>query len=247
MGHYRGHQGLRIADAIRAGGGGPDEVGRWYTTLGTALHVESATRGGRRRHRRVLLGAARWRTGSTTALVEAADDESHDDYIRADTELALSRTGRDVGTPILTFHPGDDEGGQFLRPGDLEGPDGRGGVDPVGRRRDARHDVGHGRAEAVEPGCARLHLSTATEQAATSGQAKETIMAGRQRSGSKGSLAFECTEVSAGCPRRGHAARDHRRRAGADRRRAPVVGVDHRDRRRPGTEPGVRVLRLARG
>ncbi len=41
QGHYRGHQGLRIADAIRAGGGGAEEVGRWYTTLGTALHVES--------------------------------------------------------------------------------------------------------------------------------------------------------------------------------------------------------------
>ncbi len=38
-----------------------------------------------------------------------ADDEAHDEYIRADTELALSRTGQDVGTPILTFRPGTDQ------------------------------------------------------------------------------------------------------------------------------------------
>ena len=115
MGHYRGHQGLRIADAIRAGGGGPDEVGRWYTTLGTALHVES------RRDEAVtdidaffseLLEA----NGFDGSLVKAADDESHDDHIRADTELALSRTGRDVGTPILTFHPGATKEASFFGP-----------------------------------------------------------------------------------------------------------------------------------
>ncbi len=53
QGHYRGHQGLRIADAIRAGGGGSEEVGRWYTALGTALHVESRRDEAAARHRRV--------------------------------------------------------------------------------------------------------------------------------------------------------------------------------------------------
>ena len=48
--------------------------------------------------------------------VDAADDESHDEYIRADTELALSRTGKDVGTPILTFHPGADSEASFFGP-----------------------------------------------------------------------------------------------------------------------------------
>ena len=38
-GHHRGHQGLRIADAIRLGESDPAAVGRWYTALGTAIHV----------------------------------------------------------------------------------------------------------------------------------------------------------------------------------------------------------------
>ena len=56
------------------------------------------------------------RTGSTRSLVKAADDESHDDHIRADTELALTRTGGDVGTPILTFHPGAEQEASFFGP-----------------------------------------------------------------------------------------------------------------------------------
>ena len=35
------------------------------------------------------------------------DDDSWDSVIEEETELALSRTGRDVGTPIITFQPPD--------------------------------------------------------------------------------------------------------------------------------------------
>ena len=114
-GHYLGQQGLRIADAIRLGEGDPSAVGRWYTTVGTALHAGAQREvaggdslswfGG-------LLSAA----GFDDAYVDAADDESHDTYIRADTELALSRTGKDVGTPILTFHPGAGNEASFFGP-----------------------------------------------------------------------------------------------------------------------------------
>ena len=46
-----------------------------------------------------------------------AHDESHDAYLREETELALSRTGPDVGTPILTFAPGQGEReGSFFGP-----------------------------------------------------------------------------------------------------------------------------------
>jgi predicted DsbA family dithiol-disulfide isomerase len=38
-GHYLGQQGLRIADAIRLDHDDPAAVGRWYTAVGTALHV----------------------------------------------------------------------------------------------------------------------------------------------------------------------------------------------------------------
>jgi hypothetical protein len=49
-------------------------------------------------------------------LIDAADDDSHDEHLRAETELALSRTGRDVGTPILTFHPGAANEASFFGP-----------------------------------------------------------------------------------------------------------------------------------
>ncbi len=50
------------------------------------------------------------------SLAEAALDESHDAYIRADTDLAFERTGKDVGTPIITFHPGQSDEASFFGP-----------------------------------------------------------------------------------------------------------------------------------
>ena len=35
----------------------------------------------------------------------ACEDEAHDEVIRFETFQALERTGKDVGTPILTFNP----------------------------------------------------------------------------------------------------------------------------------------------
>ena len=112
-GHYLGHQGLRIADAIRLDD--PSAVGRWYTAVGTALHVHAqreVARGDTANWYRGLLSA----NGFDESYLDAADDESHDEYIGADTELALSRAGRDVGTPILTFHPGADNEASFFGP-----------------------------------------------------------------------------------------------------------------------------------
>jgi len=114
-GHYRGHQGLRIGDAIRLQEDDPSAVGRWYTALGTAFHVdqrrEEAANDTVSFAASVLDGA-----GFDTSYTDAMDDESHDEYIRADTELALGRTGRDVGTPILTFHPGAETEASFFGP-----------------------------------------------------------------------------------------------------------------------------------
>jgi hypothetical protein len=114
-GHYLGHQGLRIADAIRLGSTDASAVGRWYTAVGTALHVQrqrdAARADGLRWYGGLLAGA-----GFDASYLGAADDESHDVHLRAETELALSRAGRDVGTPILTFHPGAATEGSFFGP-----------------------------------------------------------------------------------------------------------------------------------
>ena len=43
--------------------------------------------------------------GLSAEFVEALEDTSLDEQIRAETEEALALTGRDVGTPILHFQP----------------------------------------------------------------------------------------------------------------------------------------------
>lgn len=113
--HYKGHQALRIADAIRLTDDDPSAVGRWYTVTGTALHVDRR-RGEISDDSRAFFVSLLNAAGFDPALVDAADDESHDEYLRADTELALTRTGRDVGTPILTFHPDADNESSFFGP-----------------------------------------------------------------------------------------------------------------------------------
>ena len=115
QGHYFGHQALRIADAVRLGEADRAAVGRWYTALGEALHVQ------RRRDEARDDAVGLYRSlltdiGLDPTYADAADDESHDDHLRAETETALDRTGRDVGTPILTFHPGRENEASFFGP-----------------------------------------------------------------------------------------------------------------------------------
>ena len=114
-GHYRGHRALRIADQIRLTDPDRDAVGRWYTVLGEALH-----RDGRRREAADdndgFLAAVLAEAGFDAALIAHAEDDGHDAFIRSETELGLTRTGSDVGTPILTFRPGTDREGSFFGP-----------------------------------------------------------------------------------------------------------------------------------
>ena len=49
-------------------------------------------------------------------LEAAGKDEAHDAVIRAETDLALGRTGSGVGTPILTFDPGTPAEASFFGP-----------------------------------------------------------------------------------------------------------------------------------
>ncbi len=113
--HQAGLRALRVADQVRLDHGN-DAVAAYYTALGTKIHVE------RRREELVadtvtLVAEALSEAGLPTELTEHLDDDRHDAHLRSETELALSRTGPDVGTPILTFAPGQGEReGSFFGP-----------------------------------------------------------------------------------------------------------------------------------
>lgn len=100
--HTTGLKLLRVAAAVREAEGRA-AVGRLYTRFGGDLHV-----GGRRSEL-----VDHWEAGFPDYLrsigleegyVAAANDASWDDLLRAERDEALSRTGEDVGTPIITFH-----------------------------------------------------------------------------------------------------------------------------------------------
>lgn len=101
--HNAGLAGLRVASAARAQGGNAS-VAALYTALGNAIHV-----GGRREEMvkdpHAFLLAVVAEAGLPSEIAAAFEDSTHDEVIRYETEAALSRTGKDVGTPILTFHP----------------------------------------------------------------------------------------------------------------------------------------------
>lgn len=111
-GHGTGQKLLRVAAAIRDTDGRA-AVGPFYTQVGSDLHVA-----GRRDE---IVG--RWEAGFpeyladigvAPALAAAANEDRWDEVLEAETEDALSRVGRDVGTPIITF--GDDARASFFGP-----------------------------------------------------------------------------------------------------------------------------------
>ncbi|MBM3637986.1 MAG: hypothetical protein FJW98_00945 [Actinobacteria bacterium] len=112
--HNAGTQGLRMAAHARAVDGN-EACGAVYTMLGMSFHnrqervgfvtdpvVES---------RRLLADA-----GLPTEWADHVHDESYDAVIKEETELALQRTGKDVGTPILSFNPDSDKVSSFFGP-----------------------------------------------------------------------------------------------------------------------------------
>jgi 2-hydroxychromene-2-carboxylate isomerase len=106
-GHTAGLRMLRVAAKVRAELG-REPMGPLYTGYGNAYWEQKKGSGMRGRlstveHITDVLTAV----GLPTEFVVAADDDSWDTELDAETELALSRTGRDVGTPIITFEPPD--------------------------------------------------------------------------------------------------------------------------------------------
>jgi hypothetical protein len=113
-GHMAGMMSLRTANAVRLHHDN-EAVGRLYTVLGTAFHKD------RRRtdlqdNPESFMAWALGEADCDPSLASAVHDESNDEYVRADTALALERAGKDVGTPIITFHPGMGTEASFFGP-----------------------------------------------------------------------------------------------------------------------------------
>jgi 2-hydroxychromene-2-carboxylate isomerase len=109
-GHNSGLRLLRLAARVRAEMGRA-VIGDLYTAMGESIfdverdeHTEARRQArGTAEHAAEVLAAA----GLDVGLAEAVYDESLDAEIASETEDALARTGRDVGTPIIHFEPPD--------------------------------------------------------------------------------------------------------------------------------------------
>ena len=101
--HGMGTSMLRVAAAAR-GEGGNDAVARLYTEFGVRMHDQGASvRLWNGEDAGDLVTPSLEAAGLPPGLAAAADDESWDEVLRAETDVALGRTGKDVGTPIITF------------------------------------------------------------------------------------------------------------------------------------------------
>ncbi len=106
-GHTAGLRMLRVAAAIRDELG-RDALGPVVAAYGHSYWDEPHGSGFRARlsstdHVTEVLEAV----GLPIRFADALDDSTWDPMIDAESELALSRTGRDVGTPIITYQPPD--------------------------------------------------------------------------------------------------------------------------------------------
>jgi hypothetical protein len=105
-GHTAGLRLLRVAACVRAEHGRA-AVGPLYSAIGTRIFdtpIDTAATGSAPGTRAFLQPILR-DVGLPSNVADALDDESFDAELRAETDEALSLTGKDVGTPILHFRP----------------------------------------------------------------------------------------------------------------------------------------------
>jgi 2-hydroxychromene-2-carboxylate isomerase len=113
--HTAGLRLLRVAAAVRESLGG-QAVGEFYTAAGSSIFDREPqtdpdrTWMGSAEHVLEVLDLA----GLPRELAPAAEENQFDAMIQAESDAALSKTGRDVGTPIIVFQP--PEGPAFFGP-----------------------------------------------------------------------------------------------------------------------------------
>ncbi|MCS7476959.1 hypothetical protein ACFFQW_01660 [Umezawaea endophytica] len=113
--HTAGLRLLRVASAVREEHG-REAVGPLYAAFGARI-LETGPDEGRVpgwQGTPELAAAALAEAGLPTSLADALDDTSRDAGIQAESDEALSLTGKDVGTPIVHFQP--PEGVAFFGP-----------------------------------------------------------------------------------------------------------------------------------
>jgi hypothetical protein len=113
--HTAGQQALRVAAAVQQSVGN-EAVGRLYTELGTRFHDQGRSVSEVREGNFSLIPEAVTAAGLDASFADAMTDEGLDGILRSETDIALARTGKDVGTPIITFGPGDDDEASFFGP-----------------------------------------------------------------------------------------------------------------------------------
>jgi len=113
-GHTAGLRLLRVAARVRAEHG-PAALDPLHATLGRHVFEDPAGQPPpERATSREFVERVLTEAGLPTAPAAAVDDGSWDDEIQAETDAALTLTGKDVGTPILHFRPPD--GAAFFGP-----------------------------------------------------------------------------------------------------------------------------------
>lgn len=108
--HQRGLEMLRVVAAVRDARG-PEVLGDLYRALGGSVWNTPSSNG--QTFEGILaetaqprdLGAILVEAGFPSQFAAAADDDSLDEQLRAETQEAVDRAGGDVGTPILSFDP----------------------------------------------------------------------------------------------------------------------------------------------
>ncbi|MEV4596657.1 DsbA family protein [Amycolatopsis sp. NPDC049253] len=106
--HTSGLKLLRVAARIRRDHG-PEPIGAFYEKLGQETFEQDAVPGGTAaavyRGVRDLATTALDACGLPHEYADALEDDTWDAVIQAETDVALTLTGKDVGTPILHFEP----------------------------------------------------------------------------------------------------------------------------------------------